>query len=165
MTNASAPSRRGRLFDGAGVTFPPNKRSRSRDAVFCTRGLRHGTDKRRRARSRHAEVLLRPGGRTGFGSITLGASSPDGAKRYPGAILQASLSTPGFASLTRATKKRRIIKTREAERRQTPPTKSAPYGCGARPAGRAAPTGVPPRFLRQRTNAAAQLQTRFLGRG
>src|SRR5690242_21803699 len=40
---------------------------------------------------------------------------------------------------------------------------SAPYGCGARPAGRAAPTGVPPRFSWQRTNAATQLQTRFLG--
>src|SRR5690242_3734750 len=40
---------------------------------------------------------------------------------------------------------------------------SAPYGCGARPAGRAAPTGVPPRFSWQRTNAATQLQSALPG--
>jgi hypothetical protein len=41
----------------------------------------------------------RPGGRTGFGSITLGASSPDGAKRNPGAILQSSLPFRDCAAL------------------------------------------------------------------
>src|SRR5215469_3719518 len=41
------------------------------------RGLRHGTGKKDAGRDRVTPKFLRPGGRTGFGSIRLGASSPD----------------------------------------------------------------------------------------
>ena len=67
------------------------------------------------------------------------------------------------------------IKNKEAERRQTRSPRTAPSGARRAPRSlrvttherfRArSPIGVPPRRLRQRPNAAAQLQfTRFLGR-
>jgi hypothetical protein len=69
-----------------------DKLHRSRDAAFCIRGLRHGTGKNDAERLIASRRSSTPGGRTGFGSITLGAL------------------------LRRKTKN----KTRQAERRQTP---------------------------------------------
>jgi hypothetical protein len=50
-------------------------RSHSRDAVFCIRGLRHGTGKKTPSVFDRVtpKFCSRPGGRTGFGSIKPGA--------------------------------------------------------------------------------------------
>jgi len=54
---------------------------------------------------------------------------------------------------------------KEAERRQARIFSFRTFGCGSRWSAARSPTGVPLRRLRQRTNAAAQLQAHFLGRG
>jgi hypothetical protein len=57
------------------LAYGPDSPIRSRDAVFCIRGLRHGTGKNAERDRVTPNFCSRPGGRTGFGSITLGAFS------------------------------------------------------------------------------------------
>jgi hypothetical protein len=89
-------------------------------------------------------------------------SSLDGAKRNPGTAFQASTSSPGFAALHPGYEQH--IKRRQNAGRRIWSFLRAIRARLARNVARS-PDGVPPRRLRQRTNAAAQLQARFLGRG
>jgi hypothetical protein len=57
------------------------------------------------------------------------------------------------------------IEAKEAERRQAQKSKPPHQRVRLAPNGVRSPTGVPLRRLRQRTNAAAQFQAHFLGRG
>ena len=111
--------------------------------------------------------------------------SPDEAQRNPGTIARLATPTPDFTSFIRATKGKGGGTPADAYL-QPPRPRLHPLplagggqrrGRGARPrrqvnASRrtqnprdAPPVGVPPRRLLQRANAAAQLRTRFLGRG
>src|SRR5690242_408138 len=79
--------------------------------------------------------------------------------------MQASLLSPGFAALNPGYEKtKNKNKAGGTPADATHQIRTIRVRRAPKKAGRAAPTGVPPRFLRQRTNAAAQLQTRFLGR-
>jgi hypothetical protein len=88
--------------------------------------------------SRHAEFFLRPGGRTGFGSITLGASRVGkGAKRRA----HVSNNVNNLVSRQRGLRfAQPTLQKNKNKAGGTPAdanSTSAPYGCGSAPAGAA----------------------------
>ena len=116
-------------------------------------------------RDRVTPKFSRPGGRTGFGSIKLGARPGlRSAIREANCEWRIANGVFSFVFYSLLAIRHSPIKQgrRNAGRRH--PTNPHPAGCGARPAGRAAPTGVPPRLSWQRTNAATQLQSALPGR-
>ena len=110
--------------------------------------------------------------------------TPGEAQRNPGTIARLATPTPDFTSFIRATKGKGGGTPADAYLQPPRPTcilarlrGGQRRGRGARPRRQvyaslrtqnprdAPPVGVPPRRLLQRANAAAQLRTRFLGRG
>src|SRR6185437_1340425 len=119
-------------------------------------------------RDRVTPKFSRPGGRTGFGSIKLGARPGlRSAIREANCEWRIANGVFSFVFYSLLAIRHSPFAIRQKNKAGGTPADATPpirtIGCGARPAGRAAPTGVPPRFSWQRTNAATQLQTRFLG--
>jgi hypothetical protein len=150
---------------------PPLSRVRMHTIVLAThpRPSPDGTISKILRRSSIASRLDRRWGRSSAQSSA--TRSPDGAKRNPGS-LDASIFAPGFHSVSSGLRNneptkgkrnagRRVVQLPHQRMRLPPP--NLPRHTGGTEGG--SPSGVPPRHLRQRPNATAQLQlTRFLGR-
>src|ERR1051326_1784898 len=93
-----------------------DKRSRSRDAVFCIRGLRHGTGKNDAQRNRVTPKF--------FQDRAVGPASA-----------RSRLAHVSRMSEAKSGSKKKKIKKKQAERRQTPPHQSAPCGMRRAPSG------------------------------